>query len=114
MAALALALVAAAREHSWPAGGGPIDVRVGLHAGPATSGVLGDALPKWSLFGSTVVLASRMESSGARGRVHASAAFADVLRTSRRASEFTLTPRLPRVEVKGVDGALDTCWVTTA
>ena len=55
-------------------------VRVGLHCGPATSGVLGDHLPHWAVFGRTVVLASRMESSGEAGRVQASAAFAATLR----------------------------------
>ena len=111
--ALALQLVAASREHAWPHGA-PIDVRVGLHCGPATSGVLGDALPRWSVFGHAVALASRMESHGAPGCVHVSGAFAGALRgAGERAGAFRLLPREPVVDVKGV-GPMETWWLSPA
>jgi class 3 adenylate cyclase len=110
MAGLALDIVAAARDHAWP-DGKSIEVRVGLHAGPATTGVIGGALPRWSVFGRSVILASRMESLGAPGRVHASGDFVAALRRA-GAGGFALTER--SVDVKGVGPAQQTFWVERA
>ena len=38
-----------------------LQIRVGIHVGPATCGVLGEAMPKFSLFGTAINLAARME-----------------------------------------------------
>ena len=134
MAALALEIVRAAGEHCWP-DGTPVRVRVGLHCGPATTGVLGDVLPHWAVFGRTVVLASRMESSGAPGRVHATANFVAALRGGEgggggegagaagagavslavKAPEgaFSLVLREPTADIKGV-GPLESWWIEEA
>ncbi len=50
------------------------DVRVGLHTGPIVAGVIGRRKFSYDVWGDTVNTASRMESSGAPGRVNISGA----------------------------------------
>jgi class 3 adenylate cyclase len=54
-------------------------MRVGLHSGATTAGVLRGAKGRFQLFGDTVNTAARMESNGVRGRIHVSQATADAL-----------------------------------
>jgi class 3 adenylate cyclase len=48
------------------------DIRVGLHSGPVVAGVVGTRKFAFDIWGNTVNLASRMESSGVPGRVNLS------------------------------------------
>lgn len=52
----------------------PWEARVGVHVGPVVAGVVGKKKYAYDIWGSTVNIASRMESNGAPGRVNISSA----------------------------------------
>eukprot|EP01105_Mastigella_eilhardi_P021869 TRINITY_DN5329_c0_g1_i1.p1 TRINITY_DN5329_c0_g1~~TRINITY_DN5329_c0_g1_i1.p1 ORF type:complete len:735 (-),score=158.45 TRINITY_DN5329_c0_g1_i1:81-2156(-) len=54
--------------------GEPLEVRVGVHSGPISTGVLGLHRFIWDVWGDTVNTSSRLQSSSAPGAVHCSAA----------------------------------------
>jgi adenylate cyclase len=49
-----------------------LQVRIGVHSGPAMAGILGDKRMLYDLWGDTVNVAARLESTGEPGKVHAS------------------------------------------
>ena len=69
--------------------------RVGIHCGPVVAGVIGTKKFIYDIWGDTVNLASRMESTGIPGRVQVTAAVEERLR-----GRFPLEPR-GLVDVKG-------------
>ena len=83
-------------------------LRVGLHSGPVTAGVLRGDKGRFQLFGDTVNTASRMESTGRAGRIQVSAATADLLRGGDIGA--WLVPREEQVEAKG-KGLMYTFWL---
>ena len=72
-----------------------IRFRVGVNCGPAVAGVIGTKKFIYDIWGDTVNLASRMESTGVPGRVQISAAVEERLR-----GRFRMAPR-GLVEIKG-------------
>ncbi len=68
----ALQILAAAERISGPDGW---KIRIGIHFGPLVAGVIGKQKFSYDVWGATVNFASRMESSGAPGRINVSAAF---------------------------------------
>jgi len=64
-----------------------LQYRIGVHCGPVTAGVIGKERMQYDVWGDTVNVASRMESSGSPGRIHVSQAFADNLK---RNTEYTI------------------------
>jgi class 3 adenylate cyclase len=85
-----------------------LKMRIGLHSGSVTAGVLRGKKSRFQLFGDTINTASRMESNGAMGRIHVSQETADEL----IASGFShwLTPRQDKIMAKG-KGEMQTYWV---
>ena len=83
-------------------------LRVGLHSGPTTAGVLRGAKARFQLFGDTVNTAARMESNGLPNKIHVSHAVADLLRAAGK--ELWLTKREEMIEAKG-KGKMQTWWV---
>jgi adenylate cyclase len=56
-------------------GGRAPQLRIGIHCGPATAGVIGDTRFSYDVWGDAVNMAARMESTGLPGQIHVSEAF---------------------------------------
>ena len=56
-----------------------LQVRIGMHSGAVTAGIIGTTRMQYDVWGDTVNVASRMETSGEPGKIHVSEAFATAL-----------------------------------
>jgi adenylate cyclase len=75
--------------------GEPLAIRVGVHSGPVVAGVIGRTKFGYDLWGDTVNVASRLESTGVAGEIQASAATVALLDGA-----FDVVPR-GEVDLKG-------------
>ncbi len=48
------------------------EIRIGIHTGPVVAGIVGDSKFAYDIWGDTVNIASRMESSGEAGKINVS------------------------------------------
>lgn len=85
-----------------------LKLRVGMHSGCVTAGVLRGERARFQLFGDTVNTASRMESLSLPGKIQVSSDTAALLREAMKGA--WLQPREGGVEAKG-KGRLATFWV---
>lgn len=69
----ALEIREASHRISEEAGPQGLNIRIGIHTGPLVAGVIGKQKFSYDVWGATVNFASRMESSGAPGRINVSA-----------------------------------------
>ncbi|CAB9526134.1 Receptor-type guanylate cyclase gcy [Seminavis robusta] len=83
-------------------------MRVGLHSGPVTAGVLRGEKARFQLFGDTVNTAARMESNGKKECIHCSQETADIL--YEKGKGHWVHPRDERIVAKG-KGELQTYWI---
>eukprot|EP00980_Cylindrotheca_fusiformis_P024587 scaffold12118_cov138-Cylindrotheca_fusiformis.AAC.4 len=89
---------------------GDLGIRVGLHSGPVTAGVLRGDKSRFQLFGDTVNTCARIESSGKRDRIHLSEETAELLTHAGKGNWLRKRDQL--VNAKG-KGTLQTYWLLT-
>ena len=96
---------------TWP-DGEPITLRIGLHSGPVTAGVLGTERLQYDIWGDTVNTASRMESTSEPGKIHVSEALANALNEALNVGSRLAVTLLERgtIDVKG-KGMMKTYWL---
>jgi adenylate cyclase len=87
-----------------PLGGRQLKLRIGIHCGPATAGVIGDMRFSYDVWGDAVNTASRMESNGEPGRIQVSASFRELA-----AGSFVFEER-GSIDLKGI-GAMRTFFL---
>eukprot|EP00934_Nitzschia_sp_Nitz4_P002947 Nitzschia sp. Nitz4//scaffold18_size181773//144983//147205//NITZ4_001936-RA/size181773-processed-gene-0.66-mRNA-1//-1//CDS//3329540074//2937//frame0 len=88
---------------------GDLSLRIGLHSGPVTAGVLRGEKARFQLFGDTVNTAARMESTGQPNKIQVSAETASLIEES-NSPDIWVLPRDDEVEAKG-KGTLQTYWL---
>lgn len=85
-------------------------VRIGMHSGPVTAGVLRGDRARFQLFGETVNLAARIESTGRKERIHISEQTAHMIIAAGK-SEWVVA-REELIDSKG-RGDIRTYWLKT-
>jgi adenylate cyclase len=85
-----------AQQRRPPLGGRKLEMRIGIHYGPAIAGVIGDTRIAYDLWGDAVNVASRMESYGVPGRIQVSEQFRDAA-----GDEFQFAER-GTTDIKGI------------
>lgn len=88
---------------------GDLQMRIGLHSGQVTAGVLRGDKSRFQLFGDTMNTAARVETNGAPNRVHVSSEFAAALTQSGKG--HWLEERSDLVAAKG-KGLIKTFWLS--
>jgi hypothetical protein len=81
---------------------------MGVHSGPVTGGVLRGQNARFQLFGDTMNVAARMESTGIRNRIHVSSATASLLMNAGKGK--WLARRKELVDMKG-KGQMETYFL---
>lgn len=81
-----------------------LELRIGIHTGPVVAGIIGTARFSYDLWGETVNMASRLESSGKPGRIQVSEQV-----EGKASDRYTFAPA-GSVQLKGI-GNVDAYWL---
>ncbi|XP_016951307.1 guanylate cyclase soluble subunit beta-1 [Drosophila biarmipes] len=93
-------------------GSSPVQITIGIHSGEVVTGVIGNRVPRYCLFGNTVNLTSRTETTGVPGRINVSEETYRLLCLAiNQDDSFHLEYRGP-VIMKGKPTPMD-CWFLT-
>uniref|UniRef100_A0A1I8M4H5 Guanylate cyclase soluble subunit beta-1 n=2 Tax=Musca domestica TaxID=7370 RepID=A0A1I8M4H5_MUSDO len=93
-------------------GSNPMQITIGIHSGEVVTGVIGNRVPRYCLFGNTVNLTSRTETTGVPGRINVSEYTYRLLCEEINQDEsFNLEYRGP-VVMKGKPTPMN-CWFLT-
>ncbi|XP_068156138.1 guanylate cyclase soluble subunit beta-1 [Drosophila tropicalis] len=93
-------------------GSNPVQITIGIHSGEVVTGVIGNRVPRYCLFGNTVNLTSRTETTGVPGRINVSAdTYRLLCQEINQDDSFHLEYRGP-VIMKGKPTPMD-CWFLT-
>jgi class 3 adenylate cyclase len=76
-----------------------INIMIGIHSGNTVAGVIGSKMPRYYLYGETVKVASRMETTGAPGQIQISAATKTLLDLTENGT-YIIRPRAGTIPVK--------------
>jgi guanylate cyclase soluble subunit beta len=111
IANFAIAVVEAVKLVKSPVDGSPIQLRVGIHTGSCTAGVVGTLTPHFCLFGDMVNTTARHESTGEAGKVQCSSVLFGRLKhfSENEDVQYRFTPR-GLVDMKGKGNAY-TYWL---
>eukprot|EP00934_Nitzschia_sp_Nitz4_P000393 Nitzschia sp. Nitz4//scaffold129_size63868//17137//21252//NITZ4_006196-RA/size63868-processed-gene-0.67-mRNA-1//-1//CDS//3329534896//393//frame0 len=88
---------------------GDLSLRIGIHSGPVTGGVLRGERSRFQLFGDSMNVCSRVESTGTAGRIQLSHECAQQLIANGK--ERWLIKREEKVQAKG-KGEIQTYWLS--
>lgn len=91
-------------EEKKAAGEDPLEIRIGIHTGPLTAGVVGMKKFAYDIWGDTVNVASRIESSSDAGRVNVSGTTHELIK------KYFETEHRGKIEAKG-KGMIDMYFV---
>ena len=67
-----------------------LDMRIGIHTGPVIAGIIGSTVVRYDIFGSDVLIANKMESSGLPGKINISEDTKNLLESKEMPYNLTL------------------------